>query len=116
MCCITGQFDNNEPLHLQMLQTVYKVLTATAIDCPRYGSHWDLIGFQVSVRMVKSLLSKFMLLCYSVSLLFCTVYVFFLHMESCQNTGRTGIKGNNFTLHVLYSGNLDKLDKREVEL
>ncbi|KAK4325033.1 hypothetical protein Pmani_004344 [Petrolisthes manimaculis] len=45
-CIAQCQFDNNEPLHLQMLQTVYKVLTATAIDCPRYGSHWDLIGFQ----------------------------------------------------------------------
>ncbi|XP_045126717.1 ELMO domain-containing protein 3-like [Portunus trituberculatus] len=40
------QFDNSEPIHLQILQTVYKVLTGTKIDCPRYGSHWDVIGFQ----------------------------------------------------------------------
>ncbi|KAK7021789.1 ELMO domain-containing protein 3 [Halocaridina rubra] len=40
------QFDNSEPIHLQILQTVYKVLTGTKLDCPRYGNHWDVIGFQ----------------------------------------------------------------------
>ncbi|CAL4181245.1 unnamed protein product, partial [Meganyctiphanes norvegica] len=40
------QMDNSEPLHLQILQTIYKVLTSTKIDCPRYGSHWDAVGFQ----------------------------------------------------------------------
>ncbi|XP_042880854.1 ELMO domain-containing protein 3-like [Penaeus japonicus] len=40
------QFDNSEPIHLQILQTVYKVLTGTKIDCPRFGNHWDVIGFQ----------------------------------------------------------------------
>lgn len=47
-----GQFDNEEPIHLQILQTVYKVLTATKIDCPRYGTHWDVIGFQVGAAGV----------------------------------------------------------------
>lgn len=40
------QFDNSEPIHLQILQTVYKVLTSTKVDCPRFGNHWDVIGFQ----------------------------------------------------------------------
>lgn len=40
------QMDNSEPLHLQILQTIFKVLTSTKVDCPRYGSHWDAVGFQ----------------------------------------------------------------------
>ena len=38
--------DNHEPMHLMILQTIYKKLTATNLDCPRYGSHWEIIGFQ----------------------------------------------------------------------
>ncbi|XP_076038904.1 ELMO domain-containing protein 3-like isoform X2 [Oratosquilla oratoria] len=40
------QFDNEEPIHFQVLQTIYKVLACTTVDCPRYGNHWDVIGFQ----------------------------------------------------------------------
>ena len=40
------QFSNEEPLHLAMLRTVYRQLTSTTLDCPRYGSHWEMIGFQ----------------------------------------------------------------------
>lgn len=99
--CITGQFDNNEPLHLQMLQTVYKVLTATAIDCPRYGSHWDLIGFQVGVIMVESLFSSF---CYFATLFYYfAAFVCFSH-RGFKSTNSTGIEGNNFTLHVIDFG------------
>jgi len=41
-------FSNEEPLHLSMLRTIYRQLTSTTIDCPRYGSHWEQIGFQGS--------------------------------------------------------------------
>lgn len=39
-------FKNDEPLHNCVLQTIYKKLTGTKLDCPRYGNHWELIGFQ----------------------------------------------------------------------
>lgn len=29
-----------------MLRTIYRQLTSTTVDCPRYGSHWETIGFQ----------------------------------------------------------------------
>ena len=35
-----------EPLHLAMLRTIYRQLTSTRVDCPRYGEHWEAIGFQ----------------------------------------------------------------------
>ena len=38
--------DNHEAMHMMMLQTIYKKLTATDLDCPRYGAHWESIGFQ----------------------------------------------------------------------
>ncbi|KAK8775271.1 hypothetical protein V5799_031387 [Amblyomma americanum] len=41
-------FDNNNTLHLEILQTIYRKLTNTVYDCPRYGSHWERIGFQGS--------------------------------------------------------------------
>ncbi|PFX29036.1 ELMO domain-containing protein 3-like [Stylophora pistillata] len=39
-------FKNDETMHTQVLQTIYKKLTGTKLDCPRYGNHWELIGFQ----------------------------------------------------------------------
>ncbi|XP_070387264.1 ELMO domain-containing protein 3-like [Dermacentor albipictus] len=39
-------FDNENTLHLEILQTIYRKLTNTVYDCPRYGSHWERIGFQ----------------------------------------------------------------------
>ncbi|XP_030841679.1 ELMO domain-containing protein 3-like isoform X1 [Strongylocentrotus purpuratus] len=39
-------FDDDELIHKRVLQTVYKQLTGSAIDCPRFGSHWEQIGFQ----------------------------------------------------------------------
>lgn len=39
-------FKNDEPMHNYVLQTIYKKLTGTKLDCPRYGNHWELIGFQ----------------------------------------------------------------------
>ncbi|XP_049267857.1 ELMO domain-containing protein 3 isoform X2 [Rhipicephalus sanguineus] len=41
-----GPFDNDNTLHLEILQTIYRKLTNTVYDCPRYGSHWERIGFQ----------------------------------------------------------------------
>ena len=29
-----------------MLRTIYRQLTSTRVDCPRYGEHWEAIGFQ----------------------------------------------------------------------
>ena len=31
-----------------MLRTIYRQLTCTTLDCPRYGAHWEEIGFQGS--------------------------------------------------------------------
>ncbi len=51
-------FDNLEAMHLMILQTIYKKLTATNLDCPRYGSHWESIGFQGEIEQyLNSLIS-----------------------------------------------------------
>jgi len=39
-------FDNQEPLHLSVLRTLHRQLTGSQVDCPRYGEHWEDIGFQ----------------------------------------------------------------------
>ena len=39
-------FCNDDPVHLAMLHTIYRQLTCTTLNCPRYGSHWEQIGFQ----------------------------------------------------------------------
>ncbi|XP_071506629.1 ELMO domain-containing protein 3-like [Diadema antillarum] len=39
-------FDDEQQIHKRVLQTIYKQLTGSTIDCPRYGSHWEQIGFQ----------------------------------------------------------------------
>ena len=41
-------FDDGNPLHLRTLQTIYRRLTGATVDCPRYGKHWEDIGFQQS--------------------------------------------------------------------
>jgi len=43
-----GPFDNDDPAHIRVLQTVYRQLTGDKVDCPRYGAHWEQIGFQGS--------------------------------------------------------------------
>ena len=43
-------FDDQNPLHYPVLMTIYKQLTGARLDCPRYGSHWEQIGFQVIVE------------------------------------------------------------------
>ena len=42
----TGPFDDEEEIHQRVVQTIYKQLTGSTIDCPRYGTHWEQIGFQ----------------------------------------------------------------------
>ena len=41
-------FDDQDSKHFQLLLTLYKQFTGDKVDCPRYGSHWEQIGFQVS--------------------------------------------------------------------
>ncbi|KAM8866209.1 ELMO domain-containing protein 3 [Synchiropus picturatus] len=38
--------DNSQSVHMRVLQTIYKRLTGSRLDCPRYGTHWENIGFQ----------------------------------------------------------------------
>ncbi|EMP28561.1 ELMO domain-containing protein 3 [Chelonia mydas] len=42
--------DNNEKVHMRILQTIYKKLTGSRFDCPRYGAHWEELGFQAKKR------------------------------------------------------------------
>ncbi|KAL8616621.1 hypothetical protein ACOMHN_036653 [Nucella lapillus] len=45
-CIAATAFDNGDTEHIQSLQTIYRVLTGSRFNCPRYGSHWEEIGFQ----------------------------------------------------------------------
>ncbi|XP_033926476.1 ELMO domain-containing protein 3 [Melopsittacus undulatus] len=38
--------DDNESVHMRILQTIYKKLTRSHLGCPRYGAHWEELGFQ----------------------------------------------------------------------
>lgn len=38
--------ENTQPVHMRVLQTIYKRLVGSKLDCPRYGVHWETIGFQ----------------------------------------------------------------------
>ncbi|XP_061674295.1 ELMO domain-containing protein 3 isoform X1 [Syngnathoides biaculeatus] len=38
--------DNSQSVHMRVLQTIYKRLIGCRLDCPRYGTHWENIGFQ----------------------------------------------------------------------
>lgn len=50
-------FKNDEPMHNHVLQTIYKKLSGTKLDCPRYGNHWELIGFQGMLSITRCVLS-----------------------------------------------------------
>ena len=39
-------FDDDDAQHERLLQAVYRVLTGDKRNCPRYGRHWEDIGFQ----------------------------------------------------------------------
>ncbi|CAL8248669.1 unnamed protein product [Merluccius merluccius] len=38
--------DNSQAVHMRVLQTIYKRLVGGRLDCARYGTHWENIGFQ----------------------------------------------------------------------
>ncbi|NXO04561.1 ELMD3 protein, partial [Rhinopomastus cyanomelas] len=38
--------DDNEAAHMRILQTIYQKLTCSRVGCPRYGPHWEELGFQ----------------------------------------------------------------------
>ncbi|NXF41411.1 ELMD3 protein, partial [Nyctibius bracteatus] len=38
--------DDTESVHMRILQTIYKQLTRSSLGCPRYGAHWEELGFQ----------------------------------------------------------------------
>ncbi|XP_034721819.1 ELMO domain-containing protein 3 [Etheostoma cragini] len=38
--------DNSQTVHMRVLQTIYKRLIGSKLDCPRFGAHWENIGFQ----------------------------------------------------------------------
>ncbi|XP_053944904.1 ELMO domain-containing protein 3 isoform X1 [Cuculus canorus] len=38
--------DDNEQVHMRILQTIYRKLTHSRLGCPRYGVHWEELGFQ----------------------------------------------------------------------
>jgi len=40
------QLDDSSEIHQRLLQALYKALTADKLDCPRFGTHWEIIGFQ----------------------------------------------------------------------
>lgn len=46
VCVCVGHVDNSQAVHMRVLQTIYKRLIGTRLDCPRYGSHWENVGFQ----------------------------------------------------------------------
>ena len=39
-------FNNEDKEHVRILQTLFKTLTKRKLDCSRFGTHWELIGFQ----------------------------------------------------------------------
>ncbi|KAI6653537.1 ELMO domain-containing protein 3 isoform X2 [Oopsacas minuta] len=39
-------FDNSDNFHTAILDSIYRLLTRSKISCPRFGSHWEEIGFQ----------------------------------------------------------------------
>ncbi|NXG14408.1 ELMD3 protein, partial [Grallaria varia] len=38
--------DDSEWVHVRILQTIYQQLTRSRLGCPRYGTHWEELGFQ----------------------------------------------------------------------
>lgn len=50
-----GQMDNSQTVHMRVLQTIYKRLLGSRLDCPRYGAHWENIGFQGTLKTFLSL-------------------------------------------------------------
>ncbi|NXB16719.1 ELMD3 protein, partial [Rhagologus leucostigma] len=38
--------DDSQRVHMRILQTIYRQLTRSRLGCPRYGAHWEQLGFQ----------------------------------------------------------------------
>ncbi|NXD58594.1 ELMD3 protein, partial [Corvus moneduloides] len=38
--------DDSERVHMRILQTIYRQLMRSRLGCPRYGAHWEQLGFQ----------------------------------------------------------------------
>lgn len=47
-----GSLDNSQAVHMRVLQTIYKRLTGSKQDCPRFGTHWENVGFQGERRLL----------------------------------------------------------------
>lgn len=45
-CIAASVLENSDQIHVRSLQTIYRSLTGSRFDCPRYGNHWEEIGFQ----------------------------------------------------------------------
>ncbi|XP_062601459.1 uncharacterized protein LOC134263166 [Saccostrea cucullata] len=45
-CIAASVLENSNQIHVRSLQTIYRSLTGSRFDCPRYGNHWEEIGFQ----------------------------------------------------------------------
>ncbi|XP_048745141.1 uncharacterized protein LOC125658086 [Ostrea edulis] len=45
-CIAASVLENSDQVHVRSLQTIYRSLTGSRFDCPRYGNHWEEIGFQ----------------------------------------------------------------------
>lgn len=60
------KLDYTEPLHSSVLQTIFKKLTGgnEMVDCPRFGSHWEVIGFQGSDPATDLRATGFLSLCH----------------------------------------------------
>ncbi|XP_039242320.1 ELMO domain-containing protein 3 isoform X2 [Pipra filicauda] len=43
---LPGALDDSEWVHMRILQTIYRQLTRSRRGCPRYGTHWEELGFQ----------------------------------------------------------------------
>ncbi|XP_064493837.1 ELMO domain-containing protein 3-like isoform X2 [Pseudopipra pipra] len=43
---LPGALDDSEWVHMRILQTIYRQLTHSRGGCPRYGTHWEELGFQ----------------------------------------------------------------------
>ena len=48
-------FMSESKCHNQMLQTIYRKLSNSTYDSPRFGAHWETIGFQGSCNSRRSI-------------------------------------------------------------
>ena len=46
---VVDQLDNGDKVHISMINALYRRLTGGRFDPPRFGNHWQDIGFQVSL-------------------------------------------------------------------